>query len=164
MLPEALSNELCSLKPNVDRLTKCVEFLISNEGQVLKAKFYAAVIHSQRRFTYKEVFAILQRQPANPIEQMLHDANALAQKIRRLRFKAGSLDLDFPEMKIRLDERGRISVIERVENDISHQLIEEYMLLANEAVAGRLMAQNMPAIYRVHEPPDERRLQEYRED
>ncbi len=164
MLPEALSNELCSLKPNVDRLTKCVEFLISSEGKVLSTKFFPAVIHSKRRFTYKEVFAILQREPADAIERMLHDANALAQKIRRLRFKAGSLDLDFPEMKIRLDERGRISVIERVENDVSHQLIEEYMLLANEAVAGRLMSQHLAAIYRVHEPPDERRLREYRED
>jgi ribonuclease R len=164
MLPEALSNELCSLKPNVDRLTKCVEFLISGEGRVLKTKFYPAVIHSKRRFTYKEVFAILQREPADAIERMLHDANALAQKIRRLRFKAGSLDLDFPEMKIRLDDHGRISSIERVENDVSHQLIEEYMLLANEAVAGKLMEQNVPAIYRVHEPPDERRLREYREE
>ncbi len=164
MLPEALSNELCSLKPNVDRLTKCVEFLISGEGRVLKTKFYPAVIHSKRRFTYKEVLAVLQREPTDAIERMLHDANALAQKIRKLRFKAGSLDLDFPEMKIRLDEHGRISNIERVENDISHQLIEEYMLLANEAVAGELMARNVPAIYRVHEPPDERRLREFREE
>src|SRR5690349_1867907 len=77
MLPEALSNELCSLKPNVDRLTKCVEFLISNDGRVLKTKFYPAVIHSKRRFTYKEVFAVLQRESAGSIERMLHDANAL---------------------------------------------------------------------------------------
>ncbi|MCU0783686.1 MAG: RNB domain-containing ribonuclease [Verrucomicrobia bacterium] len=220
MLPEALSNELCSLKPNVDRLTKCVEFLVSNEGRVLSTKFYPAVIHSQRRFTYKEVLAILQRPPndqknsrsasaslsspgggegrgeeveyfsaqipspqpsprsggaresraaqgsatADPIERMLHDAHELAQRIRRARFKAGSLELDFPEMKIRLDEQGRIARIERVENDVSHQLIEEYMLLANEAVAARLMGQNLKAIYRVHEEPDERRLQEYREE
>ncbi|MGN6554410.1 MAG: ribonuclease R [Verrucomicrobiota bacterium] len=164
MLPEALSNELCSLKPNVDRLTKCVEFLVSNEGHVLKTKFYPAVIHSQRRFTYKQVLAILQGEPNDAIERMLHAANDLAQKIRRLRFKAGSLDLDFPEMKIRLDERGQISCIERIKNDVSHQLIEEYMLLANEAVAAQLMRQNVPAIYRVHEAPDERRLNEYRED
>jgi len=164
MLPEALSNELCSLKPNVDRLTKCVEFLVSDEGRVLKMRFYPAVIRSKRRFTYKEVLAILQRKPDDRIEQMLHDANALAQRIRRLRFKAGSLDLDFPEMKIRLDEHGRILSIERVENDVSHQLIEEFMLLANEAVADRLMSQNVKAIYRVHEEPDERRLQEYREE
>ena len=164
MLPEALSNELCSLKPRVDRLTKCVEFLLSPEGEVLKTQVYPAVIRSQKRFSYKEVFAILQRPPVDSIERMLHEANTLAQTIRRARFKAGSLDLDFPETKIRLDDHGRVLRIERVENDISHQLIEEYMLLANEAVAGRLMALNRPAIYRIHEPPDERRLQEYRED
>jgi ribonuclease R len=164
MLPEALSNELCSLKPNVDRLTKCVEFLLSNEGRVLSTRFYSAVIHSHRRFAYKEVLAILQRKPIDSIEMMLHDCNALAQKIRRARFHAGSLDLDFPEMKIRLDERGRISRIERVENDISHQLIEEFMLLANEAVGARLMQQRIKAIYRVHEEPDPARLHDYREE
>jgi ribonuclease R len=163
-LPEALSNELCSLKPNVDRLTKCVEFSISRDGRVLATRFYPAVIHSQRRFTYREVLEVLQRKPAGDIERMLHDANELTQRIRRLRFKAGSLDLDFPESKIRLDEHGRILRIEKVANDISHQLIEECMLLANEAVATRLMNLNLKAIYRVHEEPDERRLREYRED
>jgi ribonuclease R len=165
MLPEALSNELCSLKPNVDRLTKCVEILLSNDGRVLNAKFYSAIIHSQRRFTYGEVLKVLERKPtSDPIEQMLHQVHELAQRIRRLRFKAGSLDLDFPETKIRLDERGNILRIEKTVNDVSHQLIEECMLLANEAVAGRLMSQRTPAVYRVHEAPDERRLQEYRQD
>ena len=165
MLPEALSNELCSLKPDVDRLTKCVEFLISNDGRVMNAKFYPAVIHSQRRFTYQEVLAILQRKAGpDPIDQMLHQAHELAQRIRRLRFRAGSLNLDFPETKIRLDDHGRILRIEKTENDVSHQLIEECMLLANEAVAARLMHLRRPAIYRVHEQPDERRLQEYREE
>jgi ribonuclease R len=164
MLPEELSNELCSLKPHVERLTKCVEFLVSNEGRVLRTQFYPAVIRSQCRFSYKEAFAVLQRPPRDSIEGMLHDANGLAQKIRRLRFKAGSLDLDFPETKILLDDEGKVLRIEKVENDISHQLIEEFMLLANEAVAGRLMALGRPAIYRIHEPPDEKRLAEYRED
>ena len=164
MLPEALSNELCSLKPEVERLTKCVEFLLASDGRVLKTKFYPAVIRSQRRHNYREVFALLQRRPADGIEQMLHDAHHLAQKIRRARFKAGSLDLDFPETKIRLDERGRVLRMEKVENDASHQLIEECMLLANEAVAARLMAMGRPALYRVHEAPDEKRLREYRED
>jgi ribonuclease R len=94
----------------------------------------------------------------------LHDAHELAQKIRRLRFKAGSLALDFPETKIRLDEQGRVLRLEKIENDVSHQLIEECMLLANEAVATRLMSENQKAIYRVHEEPDERRINEYRED
>jgi ribonuclease R len=165
MLPEALSNELCSLKPDVDRLTKCVEFLVSHDGRVLSTKFHSAVIHSKRRFAYAQVLEILQRAPTNdPIEQMLHQAHELAQKIRRAHFKNGSLELDFPEMKIRLDEQGKILRIEKNENDVSHQLIEEYMLLANEAVATRLMMLQTPAIYRIHEEPDARRLQEYRQE
>jgi ribonuclease R len=165
MLPEALSNELCSLKPGTDRLTKCVEFLLSGEGRVLNARFYSAVIRSARRFTYQEALAVIQRAPAgDAIERMLQQAHTLAQEIRRARFRAGSLDLDFPDSKIRLDEQGRLLRVERIENDVSHQLIEEYMLLANEAVAGRLMALRRPAVYRVHEPPEERRLREYREE
>ena len=165
MLPEALSNELCSLKPNVDRLTKCVEFLVSNDGRVLHTKFHSAIIHSQRRFAYAQVLEILQRAPSpDPIEQMLHQAHQFAHKIRKHRFKNGSLDLDFPETKIRLDEHGKILRIEKNENDVSHQLIEEFMLLANEAVATRLMSLRTPAIYRIHEEPDARRLQEYRQD
>ncbi|HVV01895.1 MAG TPA: VacB/RNase II family 3'-5' exoribonuclease, partial [Verrucomicrobiae bacterium] len=164
MLPEALSNELCSLKPRVERLTKCVEFLLSPEGEVRRARFHSAVIRSQHRYNYKEAFEILKRAPRDSLERMLHDANALAQKIRRARFQQGALDLDFPETKVRLDEEGKVLRIEKVENDISHQLIEEYMLLANEAVAGRLMQMNRPAFYRIHEAPDEQRLREFREE
>jgi ribonuclease R len=164
MLPEALSNELCSLKPNVDRLTKCVEFVLSKDGHVVSSKFYPSVIRSRRRFTYKEAFAAIMVPPNNETEQMLHDAHAMAQKVRHLRFKNGSLDLDFPENKIRLDEHGKVLRIERIENDVSHQLIEEYMLLANEAVAGRLMGLDRPSVYRVHESPKEKRLNDYRED
>ncbi len=163
MLPEALSNELCSLKPSVDRLTKCVEFLLDAKGRVLKTRFYAAIIHSKRRFSYQEALTVIEGQPADALERMLHDAHHLAQHIRRARFKNGSLDLDFPENKIRLDERGRLLRIDRMENDVSHQLIEEFMLLANEAVAARLMKLNRPAIYRIHEAPKEERLAEYRE-
>jgi ribonuclease R len=164
MLPEALSNELCSLKPHVDRLTKCVEFLLTPEGKVVKARFYPAVIRSQRRYNYKEAVDILRRKPADAIERMLHQAHELAQRIRGQRFKSGALDLDFPETKIVLDPRGRVARIEKVVNDESHQLIEEFMLLANEAVAAELRIRRRTGIHRVHEPPDERRLREYRED
>jgi ribonuclease R len=164
MLPEALSNELCSLKPDVSRLTKAVEFLLDNDGRVIESKFHSAVIRSKRRFTYKEAFAALQRRPQDEVERMLHDANNLAQKLRRSRFRSGALNLDFPESKILLDEEGRIDRIERVENDISHQLIEEFMLLANEAVARKLRSLRRPALYRIHEDPDEGRLQEFREE
>lgn len=164
MLPEALSNELCSLKPQIERLTKCVEFLLTPEGKIVKARFYPAVIRSQRRYSYKEVLEILRRKPADAIEQMLHRAHELAQRLRRERFKGGALDLDFPETKIRLDEHGHVARIEKVISDESHQLIEEFMLLANEAVAAELRLRRRTGIHRVHEPPDERRLREYRED
>lgn len=164
MLPEALSNELCSLKPKVDRLSKCVEFLIDNNGKVIRSKFHEAVIHSKRRYSYEEAFEVLNRKPKDNIESMLVKAGELAMKIRQRRFAAGSLDLDFPETKIRLDEKGRVARIEKVDNDISHQLIEEFMLLANEAVAGRLMKLRQPTIYRVHESPDPKRLYDYREE
>ena len=164
MLPEALSNELCSLKPHVDRLTKCVEFLMTDDGRVLKARFYPAVIHSRHRFTYREVLALLQQPPSTALERMLHEAHALAQRVRHRRFLAGALNLNFPEMKIRLDAHGRVASIEKVENDVSHQLIEEFMLLANEAVAARSIQLHRKAIHRVHEEPDPRRLQEFREE
>lgn len=163
MLPEALSNGLCSLKPDVDRLTKCVEFLLSSDGTVLQTKFYAAIICSKRRLTYKDALGIIEKPATNPIERMVHQAHEMAQNIRRTRFKSGSLDLDFPESKIRLDEQGKVLRIEKIENDVSHQLIEEYMLLANEAVATRLMKINRPAVYRVHESPKEKKLIDFRD-
>jgi len=164
MLPAALSEELCSLKPQVERLTQCAEFLLTADGRVRATRFYSAVIRSQRRYDYGEVLALLARPPRNPLEQMLHDAHALAGKIRRARFQAGALELDFPELKIRLDAHGRVLRLEREASDSAHQLIEEYMLLANEAAAGRLRARPGPAIYRVHEPPEEARLEEFRQE
>ena len=164
MLPEALSNELCSLKPNVDRLTACVEFLLADDGSVLRTRCYPAVIHSRRRYSYEDALAVLRGSAEDELDGMVKKAGRLAQKIRRRRFKAGSLELDFPESKIRLDGRGRISRVDIVENDESHQLIEEFMLLANEAVAGRLMKLKRPTLYRVHEPPSPERLHKYREE
>ncbi len=164
MLPEALSNELCSLKPEVDRLSKCVEFVLRDTGEIVRSRCYPAVIHSRRRFSYAEAFAVIQGKSGDALERMLRQANRLAQKIRRLRFKAGSLDLEFSESKIRLDARGRVAAIEKVENDESHQLIEEFMLLANEAVATRLIKSRKASIHRVHEKPDPARLREYRQE
>ena len=164
MLPEALSNELCSLKPEVDRLSKCVEFTLKDNGEVVRSRCFAAVIHSKRRFSYEEAMKVMQQPPKTPIEKMLHAANALAQKVRQRRFRNGALALDFPENKILLDDKGRVKEIKQVINDESHQLIEEFMLLANEAVAAKLKRRRVPTVYRIHEPPDEKRLSEYRED
>lgn len=164
MLPEALSNELCSLKPKVDRLSKCVEFLIDNDGRVVRSRFYSAVIHSKRRYSYEEAMEVLERQAQDHIEDMLCSAARLALKIRQRRFENGSLELDFPETKIRLDNKGRVLRIEKVDYDESHQLIEEFMLLANEAVATRLIKMKKHTVHRVHESPDLARLAEYREE
>src|SRR5687768_6116073 len=90
MLPETLSNDLCSLKPDVDRLTRCVEFLITRQGRVISSRFFGAVIRSKRRFTYGEALKILQTGPAGPLEKVVHNAHELAQRLRRLRFQAGS--------------------------------------------------------------------------
>lgn len=162
MLPESLSNDLCSLVPRQDRLTKCAELLVTKEGRVLESRFYPAVIRSQRRFTYEEVQKLLLRKPEDRIERMLHEASRLAQRIRRKRMRSGSLNLDLPEHKVVLDERGAVQRVERREYDASHQLIEEFMLLANEAVARELGQRRTAAIYRIHEPPQPDRLDELR--
>ena len=83
MLPEELSNELCSLKPNVDRLARSVEFVLTDSGRVEQARFHSTVIRSKHRYAYEEAMAILDREPQNKTEQMLHHANRLAQKLRK---------------------------------------------------------------------------------
>jgi len=164
MLPEVLSNELCSLKPGVDRLTQCVEFDLAPEGRVKQARFHRAVIHSKRRYTYAEALAVLSQPARDDFDDMIQDASLLAQRLRRARFEAGALELGSSEIKIRLDARGHVLRLEKHLNDESHQLIEEFMLLANEAVAVRLGQMNRLALHRVHEEPDPRRLAEYRDE
>lgn len=163
MLPERLSNGICSLKPQVERLTFAAFIDFDSAGKPTRSRFSRAIIRSARRFTYKEAFAALQRNPESPIEERLHLAWELASLLRKNRFAAGSLDLDFPEIRVRLDDQGRAERIERIENDISHQLIEEFMLAANEAVARLLMQRAIPSVYRVHEKPAPERLREFRE-
>jgi ribonuclease R len=164
MLPEALSNELCSLKPDLDRLTKCVEFVLSDAGHVVSTKFYPPSSAPSAASPTRRPLPPCRSRPPMRSTRCCTTAHQMAQRVRRLRFKNGSLDLDFPENKIRLDEEGKVLRIERMENDASHQLIEEFMLLANEAVAARLMALNRPAVYRIHEPPKEKRLNDYRQE
>jgi ribonuclease R len=163
MLPEALSNGLCSLRPDEDRLTFAAFMEISRDGKIRKSRFAKCIIRSARRFTYKEAFARLQVAPADKFDHMLHEAWAMASTLRKKRFEEGSLDLDFPEVKVWLDDQGRPARLERIENDISHQLIEECMLEANEAVARLFRMTPAAAIHRVHEKPDEAKLNEYRE-
>ena len=163
MLPEALSNGLCSLRPDEDRLAFAAFLEISRDGRIRRSRFARTIIRSARRLTYKQAFARLQAKPEDHVDRMLHEAWAMASALRKKRFDEGSLDLDFPEVKVWLDDQGRPARLERIENDISHQLIEECMLAANEAVARFFRMTPAAAIHRVHEKPDEAKLNEYRE-
>ena len=163
MLPERLSNGVCSLNPNVDRLTHSVFIQFSKDGRVKSSRFAKTVIRSAKRLTYREAYALMQSPPNDQLGERLHTAWRLASLLRRNRFQAGSLDLDFPEVKVRVDENGKPIRLERIENDESHQLIEEFMLAANEAVALELKNRSIPTIYRVHENPDPEKLGEFRE-
>jgi ribonuclease R len=163
MLPERLSNGVCSLKPEVDRLTHSVFIQFDKRGVAKSARFARSVIRSAHRLTYKEAYAILISPPRDQLGERLHVAWELAALMRRKRFQHGALDLDFPEVKVWVDSQGKPVRLERVENDESHQLIEEFMLAANEAVARELKKRAIPTIYRVHENPDPEKLAEYRE-
>lgn len=171
MLPEKLSNGLCSLKPDVDRLTHAVVMRFDVEGRMTAARFVPAVIRSRRRFTYEEAFERMQMSD-DGIEELedaaevslghhLKRAWGLASRLRQNRFEAGALDLDFPEVKAVLDEAGRAVDVKRSDYDESHQLIEEFMLAANEAVARETKHRQAPSIYRIHEDPDPDKLFEF---
>src|SRR4030095_15751907 len=127
------------------------------------ARFARSVIRSANRLSYKQAYAILKSPPGDRLSERLHVAWELASLLRQKRFAHGSLDLDFPEGKVWLDETGKPVRLDRVENDESHQLIEEFMLAANEAVARELKNRGVPAIYRIHEDPEAERLGELRE-
>ena len=163
MLPERLSNGVCSLNPGVDRLTFSVFIEFDNNGRPKNARFARSAIRSAKRLTYREAYAILQSKSNGELSRRLHTAWELASLLRRKRFEHGSLDLDFPEVKVYVDPKGKPIRLERVENDESHQLIEEFMLAANEAVARELRHRSIATIYRVHEDPDPEKLDEYRE-
>jgi ribonuclease R len=163
MLPERLSNIVCSLRPNEAHLTKSVFVEFDRVGRIKSYLFAATVIRSVARLTYRDALAILQRAPATPLEGDIHRAWRLAAILRERRFKQGALELDMPEVRVVLDGEGRAVGLLREENDISHQLIEEFMLLANELVAKQTRERLIPSVYRIHEEPDAQRLLDYRD-
>lgn len=168
MLPTELSNGICSLKPNVDRLTKCALLEISHDGEITKARFLDAVIHSRAKLSYEQAQDILDGKGAPAGSEptlvgMVKEAWNLASAMRRRRFAHGALDLEMPEIKIRLDDQGRAVLADPVIHTESHQLVEECMLAANEAVAKVLRERMKPAVYRIHEDPDPSRLLDYTE-
>jgi ribonuclease R len=166
MLPEALSNGLCSLMPDVDRLCMVCEMHVDKAGKVSKSRFFRAVMRSTQRFTYEQVAGILQHEDPRlrerfesllPSLQALYDLYKAFQGARKRR---GAIDFDIPENTLEFDERGRVAAIhERVRND-AHKLIEECMIAANVEAARFLRKARIPALYRVHPGPDEDRIEE----
>lgn len=162
MLPERLSNDFCSLRPREDRLVVSAIMDFAHDGAPLSVRFTRGVIRSIARLTYAEAFEMLEGRGVGPAADAIRRAGKLARILRARRLAAGSLDLDFPEIKVRCDERGVPVAVETIAHDASHQLIEECMLAANEAVARALRQRNAPAIYRIHENPDPDKLAEFR--
>jgi ribonuclease R len=169
MLPEALSNGICSLNPQVDRLVMVAELDFDGRGHRQQARFFAGIIHSRARLTYTDVAKILvDRDPelrANyaSLVEMLEIMGELAERRIARRHERGSLDFDLPEAEIVLGLRGRPEQIVRSERNLAHRLIEEFMLVANEAVAEWLDRQRLPLIFRIHEPPSEDKLATFQE-
>jgi ribonuclease R len=165
MLPEALSNGICSLNPNEDRLTKtvCIEF--SPRGEVSRTRFFNSVIRSHKRMTYTNVRRILVDRDAELLAHygtmvdQFRLMEELALLIYERRKARGNLDFDLPEAEIILDLQGMPENIVRAERNIAHRIIEEFMIAANEAVARHLTEKDLPTLYRVHEGPDQEALE-----
>lgn len=166
MLPEALSNGLCSLNPHVDRLCMVAEMAISAEGKITRSRFYRAVIHSHARLTYNQVGLWLDEgkpdeayQPLWPVLQSLYELYNVLLKTRRLR---GAMDFETTETRIEFDEHKKIKCIVPVTRNDAHKLIEECMLAANVATARFLEKAEIPTLYRVHAAPEEDKITELR--
>ncbi len=167
MLPEVLSNGICSLNPGEDRLVMTAEMLIDSAGHCLEASFYPAVMRSQARLTYTQVATCLdhpdQADLAPELKTQLLQMGELALALGRMRRQRGSLELELPEVEILLDDAGRPIDLVRTERTLAHRLIEEFMLAANEAVADFLQRQKMAFLYRIHEPPSIEKLQDFQQ-
>lgn len=192
MLPHSLSNGLCSLVEAEDRLTKSAIIQFNSAGEVQKVRFANTVIRSNKRLTYRQALAfmkeddltLIKQTPLPPkhqtgsigraldtldneelstLKQHIHTLWGIASRLRAKRFKKGSLDLDMDELKIYVDKQGTADRLEKQINDESHQLIEEFMLIANEQIARLFKRDRMAGIYRVHDKPEEDKLNELKQ-
>jgi ribonuclease R len=165
MLPEALSNGLCSLNPHVDRLCMCVEMTISPQGKAKKARFFEGVMKSHARLTYMQVAGYFEGEPlANASAKVKKSIDVLrdvAAALRKARLARGAMDFDLPEGVVKTDDDGMPLSIRPLARNDAHKLIEELMLAANEAVASRFEQRGLPSIYRIHEPPNEQKVKRF---
>ena len=167
MFPSELATGLCSLNPHVDRLVQSCLMEVDANGTVVRYEMHDGVINSDARMTYTAVNAILTERDPATIEQY----RALVPKFEMMgklfeilhdrRIRRGSIDFDLPEAQVILSEVGQIQNIIATERNVAHRLIEEFMLLANETVAAHLVNNDMPALHRVHEPPDLKKVEEF---
>ncbi|HEY0652359.1 MAG TPA: ribonuclease R [Chryseosolibacter sp.] len=165
MLPERLSNELCSLRPNEDKLTFAAVFEMDDRGKIHNEWFGRTIIHSDKRFTYEEAQEVLETGLGAFVEE-LTILNDLAKKLRKERFQKGAVNFETTEVKFKLDEKGKpLAVIPKIRKD-AHKLIEEFMLLANKQVATFVFnykkgREKNTFVYRTHDLPDEERVKDF---
>lgn len=169
MLPERLSNGLCSLRPGVPRLTQTVFVDIDADGRVVQRRFAETVIESRRRLTYEEVRRVLEEPSAGdedeygPVLPLLRNLKELMEILLAARMERGSVDFDLPAGDVTLDTDGYVVGITPQRRHVAHRIIEECMIAANEAVAKELLDRRVAALFRVHDAPDVAKLEELRE-
>jgi len=168
MLPERLSNEICSLRPGVDRLVQSVIMEINPKGSTVNYEFDDAVIRSAHRTTYKEIAALieggdeeLQERYAGILDQV-RQMFELCEVLRQYRGRRGSIDFDLPEPELVINLRGDVEDVIRSERNVAHRIIEEFMIRANEVVASHLTWESVPALFRVHEGPNLEKVEQFR--
>jgi ribonuclease R len=161
MLPERLSNGLCSLKPNEDRLCMVADIQLDSRGERKSSEIYSAIMRSAARCTYNEVQDVLEGRDVphrNAFKERFELAMELSRALTKMRDRRGAIDFDIPETRVVLDEQGQPNRMERRPRKDSHRLVEECMLAANEAVAAFFQELELPCVYRYHAEPDEEKL------
>jgi ribonuclease R len=166
MLPLELSTDICSLRPNLDRLVLSCVMEIDHHGEIVGYDLAEGIIRSSERMTYTDVSAVLAgdvalRQRYSALVGSFEMMRDLALILNRKRERRGSIDFDLPEPIIEFDEHGLMKSITRSERNIAHRLIEEFMLSANECVAGYLESRRIASLYRIHEKPDAKRVYDF---
>lgn len=164
MLPHSLSSDLCSLVPNEDRLALSVLLRVDANGGIVQVRFAKTVIRSRHRLSYDEAQEILdgERVAPDPLASSLRELLRISQSFRRRRRERGSLDFDLPEARVVLDAAGEPEDVQRVLRLPAHQLIEDLMIAANEAIADWAIREGVPVLYRIHEEPDPDKLENLR--
>ena len=162
MLPERLSNGICSLNPRVDRLTFSVDIEIDPRGRFVNHRVYKSVIKTAARMTYTEVNAILTENAPHELREEFQRMRDCYEILRARREQRGSIDFDLPEADVVLGETGDIEAIRPTERNIAHRIIEEFMLAANETIARDLVFSVQPGLFRVHQQPDPQKLEDLR--